>query len=75
MNVKDMFYICYSKINVMTDFFYWIGDFFYAFFSLFEKLGNLPNYFFIGLGFVLLAFWLRLQAKYNKKAAKDGSLK
>lgn len=59
----------------MTDFFYWLGDVFYAFFGMLEKLGNIPNYIFIALGFVGLFFWLNTQKKYNQKAESNGTLK
>ncbi len=59
----------------MTDFIYWLGDVLYAFFGVFEKLGNIPNYLFIVLGFVGLAYWLIEQKKYNKKAQETGALK
>lgn len=55
----------------MTDFFYWLGDLFTAFFDLFENLGDIPNWIFIITGFVLLFWWLGLQKKYNAKAASD----
>lgn len=59
----------------MTDFIYWLGDVFIAFFELFEKLGNIPNYVFIALGFGGLLFWLNLQKKFSKKAQAQGTLK
>ncbi len=59
----------------MTDFIYWLGDAFYAFFGALEKLGNVPNYAFIVLGFVGLFIWLNMQKKFNNKAKQDGSLK
>ena len=52
----------------MTEFFYWLGDTLTAFFGVFENAGNLPNYFFIAVGFVLLFWWLGLQKKYNAEA-------
>ena len=55
----------------MTEFFYWLGDLFTAFFNLFEKAGNVPNWIFIGTGFCLLFWWMGLQKKYNAKAASD----
>jgi hypothetical protein len=55
----------------MTEFFYWLGDILTAFFNLFEKAGNLPNYIFIAVGFGLLFWWLGLQKKYNAKAEAD----
>ncbi len=59
----------------MTDFIYWLNDALNAFFNVFEKLGNIPNYIFIVLGFVGLFYWLNLQKKFNKKAQESGSLK
>lgn len=59
----------------MTDFIYWLGDVFYAFFGLFQKLGNVPNYIFIVVGFLGLFYWLNMQKKYNKKAQEQGGLK
>lgn len=59
----------------MTDFIYWLGDFFNTFFSYFEKLGNVPNYIFLALGFVLFFWWMSLQKKYNEKAEREGGLK
>lgn len=60
----------------MTEFFYQLGDLLTAFFDLFENAGNIPNYFFIAVGFGLLFWWLGLQKKYNAKAkAESGQLK
>ena len=60
----------------MTEFFYWLGDILTAFFNVFENAGNLPNYFFIAVGFGLLLWWLGLQKKYNEDAdANSGQLK
>ena len=55
----------------MTDFIYWLNEMFNVFFGVFEKAGNLPNYFFVAVGFVLLFWWLGLQKKYNEKAESD----
>ena len=55
----------------MTEFIYWLKDILIAFFEIFEKSGNLPNYFFIAVGFGLLFWWLGLQKKYNEKAESD----
>ena len=57
----------------MTDFIYWLGDLFIAFFDLFEQLGNLPNYAFIALAFALLFWWLKLQKDYNAEAESNPS--
>ena len=59
----------------MTDFIYWLNDLFTAFFDLFEKLGNLPNYAFIAMAFGLLFWWLKMQKDYTEKAEKEGTLK
>ena len=59
----------------MTDFIYWLGDFFAAIFNLFEQLGNLPNIAFIALAFALLFWWLNMQKNYSKKAEREGTLK
>ena len=55
----------------MTEFIYWLGEFFNSFFGLFEKLGNLPNWSFIVLAFALLGWWMKLQKKYNDEAAAN----
>jgi len=59
----------------MTDFLYWLGDLFTAFFDLFEQFGNLPNYGFILVGAALFAWWMKLQKDYSDKAEKEGTLK
>jgi len=59
----------------MTDFIYSLGDAFYWFFSLFEKLGNLPNWTFIAMAFALLFWWLNMQRNYSKKAERERTLK
>lgn len=62
----------------MTDFIYWLGDFFYIIFDFLRFLGELfinPNVIFIFLGFAGLFFWLNKQGKYNKEAQERGSLK
>jgi len=58
----------------MTDFIYWLGEFFQLWFDFFEKAGQVPNYIFIVLGFGLLFWWLGLQKKYSDKAKRDGTL-
>ncbi|MGB0167364.1 MAG: hypothetical protein ACPF8V_10985 [Luteibaculum sp.] len=47
----------------------------WSFETLLVPLGNMPNTIFTILGFVGLAVWLNMQAKYNKKAKQEGSLK
>lgn len=59
----------------MTNFIYWLGDVFNAFFNVFEKLGNVPNYFFIVVGFLGLFYWLNMQKKLNKKAQEQNTLR
>lgn len=34
-------------------------------------IAGLPNFLFLGLGFVLIAIWLKMQGKYNAEAAAD----
>ncbi len=55
----------------MTEFIYWLGDAIYWFFSIFEKLGNLPNWGLILLAFALLGWWMKLQKDYNDEAATN----
>lgn len=60
---------------MMTDIFYAIGDFFQWSFQYIEKLGNTPNFFFIGLISVIMLVWIRFMFKYNKEAETNGTLK
>ncbi|MCW8896510.1 MAG: hypothetical protein OQJ96_03785 [Flavobacteriales bacterium] len=63
----------------MTDFIYWLGDFFFTIFKPLEWLGETPyfnlNVAFIILGFIGLFVWLKMQAKFNKEAEEKGTLK
>lgn len=63
----------------MTDFIYWLGEFFYTIFKPLEWLGEMPyfnlNVAFILLGFVGLFIWLKMQANFNKEAQEKGTLK
>ena len=59
----------------MTDFFYLLGDYAQRFFSVFENLGNVPNWAFIVLGFVGMFIWLKMQKDFNEKAKSNGTLK
>ncbi len=52
-----------------------IGNFFEWTFTYIQKLENLPNIFFIIIGFIALAFWLSEQTRYNKEARDSGNLK
>lgn len=54
----------YYLLKPLEDLFVWS-------FGILESLENLPNMAFILLGFVLLGYWLFLQAKYNKEAAAN----
>lgn len=56
-----------------TDLVYATGDLLEASFTMLPKLGNIPNYLFIGLGVVGFFYWLNLQVNYNKAAAKGKS--
>jgi hypothetical protein len=60
------------KIKVMTEFLYWLGHFMHSVFEYtLEPLGNIPNWSFIILSFVLLFWWMKLQKKYNDEAAAN----
>lgn len=45
-------YIC------MTEFYFFMGDFFQSFFKLLKRVGVIPNIIFIIISFILLFFWL-----------------
>lgn len=49
-----------------------LGEFFtWTFDTLLVPAQNAPNYAFIGLGFVGLFFWLRMQSRYSAAAANN----
>ena len=58
-----------------SDIVYAIGDLIESTFVVLEAGQNHVNTAFIILGFILLAYWLRRQANYNKKAEENGTLK
>ncbi len=58
-----------------NDIIYGLGDFFWATFEILPVLGNNFNTLLIIVGFVMLFFWINQMAKYNKKAAQEGTLK
>jgi len=58
-----------------TDIFNGLGHFFQWTFTFMEKLGNGPNLIFWLIIVSLLFVWLRMQAKFNKEAKKNGTLK
>ncbi|MFY9309214.1 MAG: hypothetical protein WAQ28_09240 [Bacteroidia bacterium] len=58
-----------------TDIFNGIGDFFQWTFKFITVFKNAPNIFFWLLIAVLTVVWLRMQAKYNKEAEKNNTLK
>jgi len=58
-----------------TDIFNGIGNFFQWTFTFMEGLGNGPNVIFWIIIFSLLFVWLRMQAKFNKEAEKNSTLK
>ena len=53
-----------------TDFIFATGDFLEATFTYLPSLGNIPNYIFIVVGIVGFFYWMALQMKYNKVAAR-----
>ncbi len=58
----------------MTDIAYSIGDFFTWTFGILTSLQNAPNYLFIVLGILGIAYWLRLQKNYSKADKEAGRL-
>jgi hypothetical protein len=59
----------------MTDVFNGTGYFFQWYFKFVKASGNAPNIFFwLLIGFLLIT-WLRMQANYNKEAAKNNTLR
>jgi hypothetical protein len=58
-----------------TDIFNGIGNFFQWTFTFMEGLGNGPNVIFWIIIVSLLFVWLRMQAKFNKEAEKNSTLK
>ncbi|MGB3949216.1 MAG: hypothetical protein WBM13_14610 [Bacteroidia bacterium] len=58
-----------------TDIFNGIGNFFQWSFQFIKAFGNAPNVFFWLLIGALTIVWLRMQAKYNKEAEKNNTLK
>jgi hypothetical protein len=58
-----------------TDIFNGIGDFFQWTFPFIKSLRNAPNIFFWLVIAVLTIVWLRMQAKFNKEAEKNNTLK
>lgn len=58
-------------------FWYSVGRGFWSFFEGLDWIYNhlSPNIIFIILGFVCFGWWMKLQAGYNKKAAKNGTYK
>lgn len=51
-----------------------IASLFKFIFEFVELLGNIPNWIFIIVLVVLLAYWLRLQKKFNKEAQENNTL-
>ncbi len=60
---------------MFTNLFQSIGDFFEWSFIYIQKLDNLPNYFFIAIGFIGFIYWMREQARYNREARESGGMK
>jgi hypothetical protein len=58
-------------------FWYSVGDFFYTCFKGLEWVNDhfSPQWILIAVGFIFFGYWLLLQRKYNKEAAKNGTLK
>jgi hypothetical protein len=58
-------------------FWYSVGDFFYTCFEGLEWVNETisPQWFLILVGAGFFSYWIYLQGKYNKEAAKNGTLK
>ena len=50
----------------MNEVFYAIGDFFGLVFNGVEALGNMPNYFYVGVIFIFLVVWTSKMLKDRK---------
>ncbi len=63
-------------MNNHEGFWYSVGDISYKFFELLESTYNTlnPNKALIVVGFIAFGIWMYVQQKYNKKAAKEGTL-
>ncbi|MDQ3192834.1 MAG: uracil phosphoribosyltransferase [Bacteroidota bacterium] len=59
----------------MNELIYGLGELFQESFKVLEALGNIPNYIFIVIGFILLFYWIKEMAKYNREAEEKGTLK
>lgn len=59
----------------MNELIYGLGELFEKSFKILPVLGNIPNVIFIITGFILLFYWLREMAKYNREAEEKGTLK
>ena len=58
----------------MKGVFYAIGDFFGLIFNGVEVLGNMPNYFYIGVIFIFLVVWTVKMLKHRKNNEEHGPL-
>jgi len=58
-----------------TDIVYLIGDLLSSTFEILPVLGNLPNYIFLVVGFILLFIWIKVMNDYNQEAERNGTLK
>jgi hypothetical protein len=58
-------------------FWYSVGRLFYKCFKGLEWVNEhvSPHWILITVGFIFFVYWLRLQGKYNKEAAENGTLK
>ena len=58
----------------MKEVFYAIGDFFSWVFNGIEFLGNMPNYFYMGVIFIFLVVWTIKMLKHRKDNEEHASL-
>jgi hypothetical protein len=59
----------------MNELIYGLGNLLQESFTILPILGNLPNVLFIIIGFILLFYWIREMANYNREAEEKGTLK
>ncbi|MBA3898733.1 MAG: hypothetical protein H0X62_00750 [Bacteroidetes bacterium] len=59
----------------MNDLVYGLGELLQETFKILPVLGNIPNVIFIIIGFLLLFYWIKAMANYNREAEEKGTLK
>tara|TARA_B100000902_G_C27287051_1_gene905019 strand:+ start:407 stop:583 length:177 start_codon:yes stop_codon:yes gene_type:complete len=57
----------------MKEMFYAIADFFSIIFNIVESLGNIPNYFYIGVISIFLVLWTTQMLKHRRDNEEHAS--